>query len=133
MVGIGYATRIYLAVEATDMRKSFEGLSGLVRERLREDPLSGHLFLFCNRPRTRLKVLYWDGNGLWVCAKRLEGGRFSWPVTSGMLNASQKRTNRAAFTDALMSRVPASTDGWLATMPIDRPSSRANPTTMFLA
>lgn len=80
MVGIGYATRIYLAVEATDMRKSFEGLSGLVREKLREDPLSGHLFLFCNRPRTRLKVLHWDGNGLWVCAKRLERGRFSWPA-----------------------------------------------------
>lgn len=80
MVGIGFATRIYLAVEATDLRKSFEGLSGLVREKLREDPLSGHLFLFCNHPRTRLKVLYWDGNGLWVCAKRLERGRFSWPV-----------------------------------------------------
>jgi transposase len=83
VIGIGYATRIYLAVDATDMRKSFEGLSGLVREKLREDPLSGHLFLFCNRPRTRLKVLYWDGNGLWVCAKRLERGRFSWPVSLG--------------------------------------------------
>jgi transposase len=80
VIGIGYATRIYLAVEATDMRKGFEGLSGLVREKLRADPFSGHLFLFCNRPRTRLKVMYWDGNGLWVCAKRLERGRFSWPV-----------------------------------------------------
>ena len=80
MVGIGHATRIYLAVGGTDMRKSFDGLSGLVREKLREDPLSGHLFLFCNKPRNRLKVMYWDGNGLWVCAKRLERGRFSWPV-----------------------------------------------------
>lgn len=85
MIGVGYATRIYLAVEPTDMRKSFEGLSGLVREKLREDPLSGHLFLFCNRLRTRLKVLYWDGNGLWVCAKRLERGRFSWPVSQSDL------------------------------------------------
>src|SRR5437879_3649236 len=63
MVGIGHATRIYLAVGGTDMRKSFDGLSGLVREKLREDPLSGHLFLFCNKPRNRLKVMYWDGHG----------------------------------------------------------------------
>jgi len=75
----GSATRIYLAAGATDMRKGFEGLAGLVSERLRGDPLSGHLFLFCNRARTRLKMLYWDGSGLWVCAKRLEKGRFSWP------------------------------------------------------
>jgi transposase len=82
MFGIGHATRIYLAVGATDMRKSFEGLSGLVREKLSQEPLSGHLFLFCNQPRNRLKVVFWDGHGLWVCAKRLEKGRFSWPVPS---------------------------------------------------
>jgi len=79
MFGLGAATRVYLAVGATDMRKGFDGLHGLVRQRLEADPLSGHLFLFCNRPRTRLKVLFWDGSGLWVCAKRLEQGRFSWP------------------------------------------------------
>ena len=77
MFGIGHATRIYLAVAATDMRKSFEGLSGLIREKLSQEPLSGHLFLFCNQPRNRLKVVFWDGHGLWVCAKRLEKGRFS--------------------------------------------------------
>jgi transposase len=82
MFGVGTATRVYLAVGATDMRKGFEGLHGLVRQRLELDPLSGHLFLFCNRTRTRLKVLFWDGSGLWVCAKRLEKGRFSWPGTS---------------------------------------------------
>jgi transposase len=80
MFGIGAATRVFLATGTTDMRKSFDGLFGLVRQRLEEDPLSGHLFLFCNRPRTRLKVLFWDGSGLWVCAKRLEKGRFSWPA-----------------------------------------------------
>ena len=80
MLGIGSATRIYLAVGATDMRKSFEGLSGIIRQRLRQDPLSGHLFLFCNARRNRLKVVFWDGHGLWVCAKRLEKGRFSWPL-----------------------------------------------------
>ena len=79
MFGVGTATRVYLALGATDMRKGFEGLHGLVRQRLELDPLSGHLFLFCNRARTRLKVLFWDGSGLWVCAKRLEKGRFSWP------------------------------------------------------
>jgi transposase len=79
MFGLGPATRIYLAVGATDMRKGFEGLYGLVRERLELEPLSGHLFMFCNKERNRLKILFWDGSGLWVCAKRLEKGCFSWP------------------------------------------------------
>ena len=61
------------------MRKGFEGLYGLVRDRLSGEPLSGHLFLFCNAQRNRLKVLVWDGSGLWVCAKRLAKGRFTWP------------------------------------------------------
>ncbi|MFN9893804.1 MAG: IS66 family insertion sequence element accessory protein TnpB, partial [Acidobacteriota bacterium] len=61
------------------MRKGFDGLHGLVRDSLGEDPLSGHLFLFTNRQQTRLKVLVFDGSGLWVCAKRLEKGRFAWP------------------------------------------------------
>jgi len=82
MFGWGPATKIYLAAGATDMRKGFDGLYGLVRDRLGQDPLSGHLFLFANRARTRLKVLVWDGSGLWVCAKRLEKGRFHWPVAA---------------------------------------------------
>jgi transposase len=77
--GFGPATRIYLAVGATDMRKGFEGLYGLVRDRLQCEPLSGHVFLFCNGQRNRLKLLVFDGSGLWVCAKRLEKGRFRWP------------------------------------------------------
>lgn len=79
MFGLGPATRIYLAAGVTDMRKGFEGLYGLVRDRLSCEPLSGHLFLFCNAQRNRLKVLVWDGSGLWVCAERLEKGRFTWP------------------------------------------------------
>jgi len=51
----------------------------MVRDRLLCDPLSGHLFVFCNSQRNRLKVLVWDGTGLWICAKRLPKGRFSWP------------------------------------------------------
>jgi len=80
MLALGAATRIYLALGATDMRKGFDGLFALVRQRLELEPMSGHLFLFCNATRTRLKALYWDGSGLWVCAKRLERGRFRWPV-----------------------------------------------------
>ena len=64
------------------MRKGFEGLYGLVRDRLLCDPLSGHLFLFCNAQRNRLKILAWDGSGLWVCSKKLLKGRFSW-IESG--------------------------------------------------
>src|SRR5450432_2730512 len=79
MFCVGSATRIYLAAGATDMRKSFEGLYGLVRDRLACDPLSGHVFLFSNAQRNRLKLLFWDGSGRWVCAKRLEKGRFRWP------------------------------------------------------
>ena len=83
MFGLGPATKVYLAVGATDLRKGFEGLYGLARDGLGLEPLSGHLALFCNRERTRLKILFWDGNGLWICAKRLERGRFSWPSAAG--------------------------------------------------
>jgi transposase len=61
------------------MRKGFEGLYALVRDRLELEPLSGHVFLFSNAQRNRLKLIFWDGSGLWVCAKRLERGRFRWP------------------------------------------------------
>jgi transposase len=81
--GLGAATRIYLAPGATDMRKGFNGLYGLVRDQLLCDPLSGHLFLFSNSQRNRLKVLFWYTTGLWVCAKKLEKGRFYWPTAGG--------------------------------------------------
>lgn len=65
------------------MRKGFEGLYGLVRDRLACEPLSGHIFVFSNAQRNRLKLLFYDGSGLWVCAKRLERGRFRWPKAEG--------------------------------------------------
>jgi transposase len=80
MLGWGPATKIYLAAGATDMRKGFEGLYALVRDQLELEPLSGHVFLFSNAQRNRLKLIFWDGSGLWVCAKRLERGRFRWPA-----------------------------------------------------
>lgn len=79
MFAMGAATRIYVATGATDMRKGFNGLEGLIRERLECDPTSGHIFLFANARRDRLKLVFFDGTGLWVCAKRMEGGRLRWP------------------------------------------------------
>ena len=79
MFGIGRATRVYLAAGPTDMRKGYNGLAELARDRLESDPLSGHLYVFCNRRKDRIKVLVWDGSGLWLCGKRLQKGRFSWP------------------------------------------------------
>ena len=83
MFGLGPAIHIYLAAGATDMRKGFEGLYGLVRDRLQGEPPSGHVFLFANAQRNRLKMPFWDGSGLWVCAKRLEKGCFRWPEAAG--------------------------------------------------
>ena len=69
--------RVFVALEPCDMRKGFNGLEALVADRLRKCVKDGALFLFTNKRRNRLKVLYWDGSGLWVLCKRLEKGRFS--------------------------------------------------------
>jgi len=74
MLTLSPAVRIYLAIGATDLRRSIDGLSALVRERFGIDPLSGHLFLFRNRRGDRLKVLVWDRSGFCVFYKRLEQG-----------------------------------------------------------
>ncbi|GBE11746.1 IS66 Orf2 like protein [bacterium BMS3Bbin14] len=73
--------QVYIAPGATDMRKSINGLSVLVAEQLELDPLSGHLFAFCNRRRDIVKILYWDRNGFCLWHKRLEKDRFQWPET----------------------------------------------------
>jgi transposase len=79
MLSFSGSLKIYVAVEPCDMRKSFEGLAALVTTVLQRDLRSGALFVFSNRPRNRLKILYWDKTGLWVLAKRLERGTNSWP------------------------------------------------------
>lgn len=73
--------KVYLAVGNTDMRKSIDGLSILVSQQLTLDPLSGQLFVFSNRRRTMIKVLYWDRNGFCLWQKRLEKERFHWPAS----------------------------------------------------
>ena len=71
--------KVYLALGVTDMRKSINGLSILVSEHLELDPFSGHLFVFCNRKRNMIKILYWDRNGFCLWHKRLEEHSFKWP------------------------------------------------------
>jgi transposase len=71
--------KVYLGLGATDMRKSIDSLSVLVSEHLNQNPFSGHFFVFCNRGRTILKILYWDRNGFCLWHKRLEKDKFRWP------------------------------------------------------
>ena len=81
MLSFSGSLKVLVALEACDMRKGFNGLHALAAERLGEDPRQGALFVFSNRRHTRIKILYWDGTGLWVLSKRLEKGTFSWPKT----------------------------------------------------
>jgi transposase len=79
MLSFSGSLKVFVALEPCDMRRGFNGLHALVTERLGEDPRGGALFVFSNRRHTRLKILYWDGTGLWVLSKRLEAGTFFWP------------------------------------------------------
>ena len=78
MLGLGAATRVFVATGGTDMRLGFNGLYALVVGQLKEDPQSGHLFLFANKRRDRMKILFFDNFSLWVCARRMEKGRLHW-------------------------------------------------------
>ena len=84
MLNFSSNQRIYLAVEPVDMRKQFNGLWAMASERLSESPFDGAMFCFTNKEKDRVKILFWDGSGVWVFAKRLEKGRFSWPKTAGV-------------------------------------------------
>ena len=83
MISLPSAVRAFFCTRSVDMRKSFDGLSGLVQECFRQDLLDGHLFLFVNRRRDRLKVLYFDHDGLAIWYKRLEAGSFQVPDAGG--------------------------------------------------
>jgi transposase len=79
MIGVGRSVRVYAFGEPVDMRKSFDTLAAVVREQMKQDVLGGSLFLFVGKNRRRAKVIFWDGTGLCVLAKRLEKGRFAAP------------------------------------------------------
>jgi transposase len=83
MISFGSNTKVYLATGATDMRKAINGLMVLVQDVLEVDPFSSHLFVFCNRLRDKIKILYWHNNGFWLFYRRLEKQRFWWPEAEG--------------------------------------------------
>ena len=117
MIALPSGTQVWLAAGPTDMRKGFDGLFGLVRDRLGEDPLSGHLFLFANRTRSRLKVLVWDGSGLWVCAKRLEKGRFRWPAAQDGRSITMRPEELAMLVNGLDVAEARPRKNWLRRLP----------------
>lgn len=79
MLSVWPKTRVFAALGATDMRKSYDTLAEAVRRVIGEDPLSGDVFVFCNGARNRIKVLCFDRGGYWLIARRLEKGTFAWP------------------------------------------------------
>lgn len=79
------------------MRKSFNGLAGIVREKLKADPMSRHLFFFCNRDRNRMKVLVADESGMWVLSKRLDRGTFAWPTADAQIVRVEYRAEQLAL------------------------------------
>jgi len=81
LIAVPTGVRIHLALGATDMRKSFDGLALLVQETLKLNPFGGHIFIFRGRRADRVKILFYDQNGMCVFAKRLDRGRFTWPST----------------------------------------------------
>ena len=95
MLSFAGSLRVFVARDPCDMRKGFDGLHALVTEKLGESATSGALFAFTNRRRNRLKILFWDRTGLWVCTKRLEEGTFSWPQPDAAGSAKLSLTPEA--------------------------------------
>jgi transposase len=92
MLTFPHSLKVFVSMDAADLRKSFTGLWALTVNVLKDDPSDGSLYVYTNRRHNRVKILYWDGTGLWVMTKRLEQGTFSWPkgidVQNGRLQLS---------------------------------------------
>lgn len=91
MLGFSANLQYYLCCSGVDMRNSFDGLAGIVRDYLKKDPLSGDVFIFFNKPRTHIKLLYWDGDGFALFYKRLERGRFARTAANTPLRCIKKQ------------------------------------------
>ena len=109
MISVPGPVRIYLHRAATDMRKSFDGLSGLVRSEFGRDPLSGDWFVFMNRRRDLVKVLYWERNGFALWAKRLERGRFTLPSST---DTEMDRTSLVLLLEGVKVNVISRSSRW---------------------
>jgi transposase len=112
MIALPAGVRVWLAAGVTDMRKGFDGLAVLVQNQLEADPFSGQLFVFRGRRGDRIKVLWWDGDGLCLYAKRLERGRFVWP---------QATQGRVSLTSAQLSMLLEGIDWRRPVRTFDRP------------
>ena len=100
MIGLGSGLNVFLCPQPADMRRSFDGLAGMAVSIIEQDPTSGHLFVFRNRNRDRLKILYWDRDGLAIWYKRLEKGTFQFPTD---LIDKQQRSPRAEISTEQLS------------------------------
>ena len=97
--------RVCLAVDPVDLRKSFDGLAAQVQHALEEDERSSQVFVFTNKRRDRVRMLYWAGTGLWLLTKRLEARTFNWPKASAELGASKKMRLKAEALEMLLSGI----------------------------
>ena len=100
MIGLASGLKVFLCTQPADMRRSFDGLAGMAVSIIEQDPTSGHLFVFRNRNRDRLKILYWDRDGLAIWYKRLEKGTFQFPTD---LIDKQQRSPRAEISTEQLS------------------------------
>jgi len=108
MIGLPTGTSIWIAAGFTDLRRGFTGLSGMVQTTLQENPFSGHVFVFRGRRGDLIKMLWWDGDGLCLFAKRLERGRFIWP---------QATLASTAVFSARVTKIDPSSGFWAETAP----------------
>lgn len=115
MIPVPSSARVYVAAGPTDMRKGFDGLSTLVQETLKKDPFRGHLFVFRGRRGDLVKVLWWDGQGFCLFAKRLNRGRFVWPMV---------KDGAITLTPAQLAMLLEGID-WRAPIRTDRPTAAA--------
>jgi transposase len=108
MMHLPASVRVYLCASACDMRRSFDGLHAMVTQSMELDAFAGHLFVFANRRRDRIKILYWDRDGFAVWAKRLEEGTYAMPFDAGVIGGEKRREITAAELGAILSGIDLS-------------------------